>query len=203
MGLGREKEENALSNNASQGFEVKQIVRMVLSGVIVLCVIGIIGGWFFSGDAEQKKLRDLPDCEGEATSKCLELRAGEFDASSRRKAKSHTFVNEDGERDRLRIKMSRSSARGLEGEQATGIYHDGDLIGIEDGEGERRWASAGWLPALWFLGVAAVLLAIAVGCGFVLVRMNRAEERDNPEAAAERKRKAEERLAKLKQKHNL
>ncbi len=79
---------------------------------------------------------------------------------------------------RWELEMSGGRALALQDEQVSGIFHDGELVGIESEGGRRFWADGtegdggGFWPPLWFLGVAAVLVAVMVACVRTINRIN-------------------------------
>lgn len=155
---------------------VSSAARYALVVVFLVGMIGAPGVWFFGLDKERKALRDLPDCGATVSSDCLELRAGTIEFASSRKARKKgkaTFEAEDGEREGLKLE----SGPALGNDGVKGIYHDGDLIGIEGDDG-RRWAKAGLfgvfaLPPLGHLGISVLLVVLMVGSGFGIHVLNR------------------------------
>lgn len=156
--------------------KVASVARQVLAAVFLAGMVGSPLVWFFGLDQERKDLRELPDCGVEMGSGCLELRAGTIEFADSRKARREgkaTFEAEDGDREGLRLEWG--PALGADGVQ--GIYHDGDLIGIE-GEDGRRWAKAGLLdvfalPPLGHLGVSVLLVVLMIASGFGIHVLNR------------------------------
>lgn len=167
--------------------EGDNVLRMVLSVVLVVSFFGLVIGWFASADEGAGELQRLPDCAGQPTSACVDVRAGAFEASDRAKEQAdsrdqerstHHFETADGERHAVGLEMSGGRALALEDEQVTGLFHDGELVGIESEGGRRFWTDGtgdgggGFLPPLWFLGVAAVLVAVMVACVRTINRIN-------------------------------
>lgn len=154
---------------------VSSAARYALVVVFLVGMIGAPGVWFFGLDKERKALRDLPDCGATVSSDCLELRAGTIELASSRKARKKgkvTFEAADGERDGITL----AGGRSLGDAEVKGIYHDGDLIGI-DADGARRWAKFGFsalfgLPPLGHLGIALLLVVLMVGSGFGIHVLN-------------------------------
>lgn len=177
--------------------EGNNILRMVLSVVLVVTFFGLVIGWFATSDGDGTDgIQRLPDCAGRATSACVEVRTGVFEASDRAKEQAgsqdrehstHHLETADGERHAVELEMSGGRAVALQDEQVAGIFHDGELVGIESEGGRRFWADGtdgddgGFWPPLWFLGVAAVLVGVMVAC---VKTINRINATVSPEAIA-------------------
>lgn len=163
-------------SSQSNESKVASVARQVLALVFLVTMIGAPAVWLAGLDHERTALRDLPDCGATVSSDCLELRAGTIEFASGRKARKKgkaTFEAEDGERDG--IKLAEGPALGDGG--VNGIYHDGDLIGIE-GEDGRRWARFGssvlfGLPPIGHVGISVLLVVVMIGSGFAIHVLNR------------------------------
>lgn len=154
---------------------VSSVGRYVLVVVFLVGMLGAPAVWLSGLDQERKALRDLPDCGATVSSDCLELRAGTIELASSRKARKKgkvTFEAEDGERDGITL----DGGPRLGDAEVNGIYHDGDLIGV-DGDGARRWAKFGLfvlfgLPPLGHLGISLLLVVLMIGAGFGIHVLN-------------------------------
>ncbi|HVK29847.1 MAG TPA: hypothetical protein VM575_16025 [Nocardioides sp.] len=163
-----------MSSQSSES-KVASAGRYVLVVVFLVGMLGAPGVWLSGLDKERKDLRELPDCGATVSGDCLELRTGTIEYASSRKARRKgkaTFEAEDGERDGITL------AEGpVLGDEVSGIYHDGDLIGI-DGEQGRRWEKFGasavfGLPPLGHVGISVLLVALMIGSGFGINLLNR------------------------------
>lgn len=150
--------------------------RYVLVLVFLAGMLGAPAVWLSGLGQEREDLRDLPACGSTVSGDCLELRPGTVDLPSSRKARKKgkvTFEAADGERDGITL----GEGTGLGDGAVSGIYHDGDLIGI-DGEQGRRWEKFGasalfGLPPLGHVGISVLLVVLMVGSGWGINALNR------------------------------
>ncbi|HVK29659.1 MAG TPA: hypothetical protein VM575_15055, partial [Nocardioides sp.] len=164
-----------MSSHSSES-KVASTGRYVLVLVFLAGMLGAPAVWLSGLGQEREDLRDLPDCGSTVSSDCLELRAGTVDFPSSRKARKKgkvTFEAQDGERDGITLGGGTAMGDG----EVSGIYHDGDLIGI-DGEQGRRWEKFGasalfGLPPLGHVGISVLLVALMIGSGFGINLLNR------------------------------
>lgn len=144
-------------------------LRMAIGVLILACLGGAVYTWFFPADKEWRAVHDLPACAGAPTSSCLEERPGHFDYSS---VSSH-FVSDDGHRYNfhdIRKRRLRRDMREMDGEQVTGLFHDGDFVGFRDNTavvGSHYWSSNGWIPPLKWIGATGGLLLLAFLLGVI------------------------------------
>lgn len=149
--------------------------------VIVIALLAAFVVWLSSDRGGFQRAQEAPDCGEVVTGTCVETRAGEFHARGNglsgvsARYRPQAFTDSDGDRQGFEMRLSRREARRLDGTGVRGLYYDGNLVGIETEDGQRRWGYPGWWgfpPTLSTLAIA-LLLAFAGGCGLVLRRLRR------------------------------
>jgi hypothetical protein len=130
-------------------------------------------------------------CSGAPTHACLEQRpGGHFDHG----IISDSFVAADGTKYRYRNiskswkRHARSTSRRLDGDDATGLFHEGEFVGFKSGYA-TYWQSDGFIPPLRWVAATAALLLATIG---LAVYGQRLADRD-PESKKRLKRLMAER----------
>lgn len=155
----------SMLNPRSLATPLQKVAAAALLAGLLCAGVGSLGATLL----QERELAALESCEGEASADCLTERSGEIDRPTTSSETRYFYPDDvetgDDERDRINGLSDRDRRELSRDVTATGLYRDGEYVGVRVGRDEY-WntsiadAGTGWLVAF---GIGVVLLVGGAG----------------------------------------
>ncbi|MDT0203714.1 hypothetical protein [Nocardioides sp. AE5] len=118
--------------------QLKTPMQRVFGAITLVGIIMVAIASIASNASAANERRTLPECRETVTADCIEVAPGVYSTTGQEET-SRYFAREGERREKIKVSLSPNQSRELRS-QADGLYVDGDLIGLQDRDGERYWS---------------------------------------------------------------